>query len=292
MAQLTRVRTLDESIDRVYQSPLAEFVTARNQLASTLKREGRPEAGAQVRALAKPSLTAWVVNQLYWRAREDFDALVAAGDQLRGAERAMLEGRTVKKAADVQRVRVMALKQLLGRADDLCRADGIAFSPLLRRRLSMNLEAIAVYGTAGARHQRGRLTADLEPPGFDVLTALAPAVAPNTTPGPVSGRGAKQAPALLTVSVTEQRAQERLTEAAAEVERMRHALADARAAEHLADEALARAQATVDEARRRLEEATSAAAAAQGASERARAARATTSEALSQREEALKRLKP
>ena len=48
----------------------------------------------RVRALAKPSVPAWAVNQLYWRDRRTWDALAAAADNARVVNRAVLAGRS------------------------------------------------------------------------------------------------------------------------------------------------------------------------------------------------------
>ena len=65
------VTDLERELDTLFQAPFAEFVGARNGLAARLKKEGRDDESARVRGLAKPSFTAWLVNQLYWSARRD-----------------------------------------------------------------------------------------------------------------------------------------------------------------------------------------------------------------------------
>ena len=52
-------RLIEDEIARLYQLPLDEFTSARNALA---KRAGSDAAG--IRALTKPSVPAWAVNQL------------------------------------------------------------------------------------------------------------------------------------------------------------------------------------------------------------------------------------
>ena len=64
------VINLDRELDRLFQAPFAEFVGARNGVAAMLKKAGRADESARVRGLAKPSYTAWLVNQLYWNARD------------------------------------------------------------------------------------------------------------------------------------------------------------------------------------------------------------------------------
>src|SRR5437773_10087717 len=60
------VVALESEVDRLYQLPLSEFTAARNALAKTLKGD----EAARVRALAKPTVVPWAVNQLYWRDRK------------------------------------------------------------------------------------------------------------------------------------------------------------------------------------------------------------------------------
>ena len=90
---MVAVSTLESKIDDLYRQPLDEFVAARSALASELKG-----AEAQrVKALKKPTIVPWAVNQVYWHARPIFDRVQRSGADLRRAQIAALEGR----AADV-----------------------------------------------------------------------------------------------------------------------------------------------------------------------------------------------
>ena len=80
--------SLDDDIDALYGLPLAEFVGARNALA---KRAGA--RGAEVKALPKPNMAAWAVNQLYWHRRAIFDALARASENRRQAVVKQLGGK-------------------------------------------------------------------------------------------------------------------------------------------------------------------------------------------------------
>ena len=90
---LVEVVNLEHELDRLFQQPLGQFVAARNALAARLKASGRGEDADAVRALTKPSASAWSVNQVYWSAREDYELLVEAGDRLREAQQTGLRGR-------------------------------------------------------------------------------------------------------------------------------------------------------------------------------------------------------
>src|SRR5262245_18244118 len=86
--------SLDARIDELYKSTLADFVAARNTLTKTL-------TGADaktVKALKKPGVVPWAVNQLYWRARPIYDRLMKSGRQLRAAQISGLEGKAGKPA--------------------------------------------------------------------------------------------------------------------------------------------------------------------------------------------------
>src|SRR6476661_1333538 len=82
-------RRIDTEIDRLYALPPDEFTAARNALAKTAGADA-----ARVRALVKPPIAAWAVNQLYWRNRKIWDALIAAAGHARRAHQAVLAGKS------------------------------------------------------------------------------------------------------------------------------------------------------------------------------------------------------
>src|SRR5215510_6370797 len=83
----------EHEIDALFKLPLAEFTAARNALASRMKKAGRAEDADAIKGLPKPSVPAWVVNQLYWRQRKDFDQLIDAGERFRKAQATHLAGK-------------------------------------------------------------------------------------------------------------------------------------------------------------------------------------------------------
>ena len=184
------VINLDRELDRLFQGPFAEFVGARNGVAAMLKKAGRADESARVRGLAKPSYTAWLVNQLYWSARDDFDAFLKAADRLRSAEQALLEGKKAGNHAELTAARAAALELLMTRAAQRAAEEGTPLSPALGERLKTTIDAIGSHGSAEARHQRGRLQEDLDPPGFAAFAALASGV----KPAPPSARKAGASP--------------------------------------------------------------------------------------------------
>src|SRR5688572_19212665 len=65
---------------------LKGFTAERKRLADAAKKDGDAAAAAAIGKLAKPSVSAWAVNRLWRDARKEFDALFAAGDQLRAGD--------------------------------------------------------------------------------------------------------------------------------------------------------------------------------------------------------------
>src|SRR5947199_10289755 len=84
---------LENEIDALFVLPLADFRGGRNLLAERLKKDGRAEDAERVKSLRKPPVSAWVVNQLYWRHREAFDRLLSTGDQFRKRKLRSFPGR-------------------------------------------------------------------------------------------------------------------------------------------------------------------------------------------------------
>lgn len=179
-----RLLDLNAEIDRLYQAPLGEFVAARNALAARVKAEQGKDAAQHIKALEKPNATAWVVNQLAWRHRPDLTALLIAGDAVRLVQQQRLGGADVD-AAPAARARQAAMDVLVAAAADLLKEAGQAPSLENRQRLVSTLDALATYGTGEAAPRIGRLTKDVDPPGFGALAALLPAV--PASPGDWSG---------------------------------------------------------------------------------------------------------
>jgi hypothetical protein len=227
-----RATDLNAEIDALFRLPLAEFTSARNALAARLKKAGRAIEAERVKSLAKPPAPAWAVNQLYWQNPKAVDQLIGVTERVRKVQ----TGRT--KNADVRELlsekkRMMA--ELMEKSSAILSAAGHAVSPDAMRRVSATLEALAVWGKTPGAPQAGRLTADLDPPGFDALAAVmggakfdSARVLAFRTPKAAEDPAAARAHARDAVKVAEKR----LRDARREAERAQAALtkADARAA--------------------------------------------------------------
>jgi hypothetical protein len=167
------------------------FVAARDELARRLRREGDAEAAKRVKALRRPPLSAWAVNQLARGRGPGLDALLAAGERLRAAHEAALAGEgaaELRAAAKAEREAVAGLVQaaleLLGEA-------GHPATDATRDRVAATLHAAAASPEAADLVRHGRLTADLDPSGFGTVPAgfdEAALAAAGRAPGRARGR--------------------------------------------------------------------------------------------------------
>lgn len=161
----------NDEVDELFKLPLSEFVGARNTLAARLKQTGRADDANLVKALAKPSVSAWTVNQLYWHHRNAFDRLLEAGQRFHKAQTSSLAG----KVADM-RGALEARREALTHLSDLATSllSDAGHNPSLEtiRRITTTLEAISALASVSDGPSLGRLTQDVDPPGFETLASF------------------------------------------------------------------------------------------------------------------------
>ena len=164
-------RKLEDDIDALFQLPLAEFTGARNTLAARLKREGYRDDAERVKLLAKPSISAWTVNQLYWNHRDEFDELIASGKRIRPAQASRSAGKIAQMRDSLDARRGM-LSELADLATALLRDAGHTPTLDTIRRVTTALEAISAFALLSDGPTPGRLTQDVDPPSFESLASL------------------------------------------------------------------------------------------------------------------------
>ena len=153
-------RRIDTEIDRLYALPPDEFTAARNALAKTA---GADAAG--VRGLVKPPIAAWAVNQIYWKQRDVYDALIEASNTLRKIHQAILGGRRAD-VRDAAKAHDAAIDAALKAALSILRDEGHPATDATRQAIMTTLRALP------ADDPPGRLTRALQPGGFEMLSGL------------------------------------------------------------------------------------------------------------------------
>ena len=125
--------TLEDEIDALFQLTPAEFTAARNALTSRLKKAGRADDAEQVKGLVKPPVTAWAVNQLYWKHRDAFDRLIETSERFRKAQASQLAGKPadMRGPLEARRTALAELSKLAAATDWVKRwFDGYNHSPV------------------------------------------------------------------------------------------------------------------------------------------------------------------
>lgn len=253
---------LENDVDELFKLPLSEFTGARNALASRLKQSGRANDGVIVKALPKPSISAWAVNQLYWQHRVEFERLVKVGQRLQQLQTSGIAGKVANIRASLDERRE-ALAHLSDLATSLLR--GAGHNPTLDtiRRVTTTLEALSSYGSLDAGPTPGRLTGDVDPPGFESLASLMPGARTATRITPPQRLGT-QAPQKSPPSSDIQKKRQleetrraRIADAKVAVQNARKSLAEARAIVERLEAAQRKANSDAKEAeqeRRKLEQ--------------------------------------
>jgi hypothetical protein len=158
------VAAYDDAVRELYQTPVARFVAERKRLAGELRAAGDVAGATALAKLPRPTISAWVVNQLYWHARDAFDKLLATAERLRGGE---LAASTAHRDA---------LANLRGRAASMLKDAGHAPTEATLRRVTSTLSALSAVGSFEP-DPPGALAADRDPPGFEA--AGIPAATPH-----------------------------------------------------------------------------------------------------------------
>ena len=146
-------------VDRLYQLPLSEFTAARNELAKTAGDDRE-----SIKALVKPSVPAWAVNQLYWTDRRTYDRLIKASERVRAGHAQTLKGKKIDLAT-LELQHDAAIKEAADRVRRILAGAGDAATPATMKAVVDTLRSLP-------GGEPGRLSKTLAPMGFGALGAL------------------------------------------------------------------------------------------------------------------------
>jgi hypothetical protein len=231
----------EEEVDALYGLPLEEFTNARNALAGELRSRGERAAANWVGTLAKPTASAWAVNQVMRTQRKDARALLAAGERLRKAHEDAAAGnasaRDLRDAADAERAAVGRLSQA---ARGLTNANGRSLSESILDRVTQTLHAMSSDSETRSLAQAGRLPRESQATGAGAF------VSPPGKGRPRDARAGRPTDARV------RKARERLQRAQREARDLRSARTRAARATSDAEQALAHAREDMRRADRRV----------------------------------------
>jgi hypothetical protein len=153
----------------LYGLPIDEFTKTRDELAKELRKKGKKEAADEVKALRKPSVSAWVIDQLARRHPQEMKALVKAGDDLRKAQRGAVSGRDPEQLREATRSHRDRLDDLTSFARHELDAGGQTL-----QRVAQTLRAASIDKQASKALLAGTLATDVEQAGFGPLLSEVP----------------------------------------------------------------------------------------------------------------------
>jgi hypothetical protein len=196
----------------LYGLPPEQFTAARNQLATALRDAGDIAGSAEVKALRKPTIAAWLANRLVRIAPDQVDELTEFGEQLREAHEsgdgALLRRLTPRRHELVQRLVNVA------RAD--ASASGRVLTDAAAERLTETLDAALVDPRAAQLLRTGRLNSAMHHVGFGVVdesgepAAVQPVKKAAAKAAPRAKATARKAPAAKTSATADKAAEKQL----------------------------------------------------------------------------------
>ncbi len=158
---MAKTGAVEQAAEELYGLTPGEFTRARDERVKALRGDGDREAADAVKALRKPTVAAWALNQLVRRRPKDVETLLRAGRELRAAQEELVGGgerSAFQNAAAKQRELVAKLS-----------ADGAALASEtgerasgLREKLAGTLHAATLDEETAEELRAGRIVRERE----------------------------------------------------------------------------------------------------------------------------------
>jgi hypothetical protein len=195
---------LNDAAAQLYGLSPAEFTAARNALVKVTT--DRSEAAA-IKSLRKPTLPAWLANQLVRAVPDRVDELTQLGADLRAAYLSRDGGRL----RDLTPQRHRLVTELVKTARGVAKDAGYEVTAAVADKLTETLDAALIDPDAAAMLRTGRLTSALRHVGFGVVdeTGEPAQVAPIKVTRASTGKAAAKPPAKADRSKMQERVEAR-----------------------------------------------------------------------------------
>ena len=254
-----------EIADELYALAPDEFTAARDQAAKQARDDGDRDLSTEIKQFRRPTIGAWLVNQVARADDDQLDQLLDLGAALREAQNA-LDGAELRA---MSRQRHQVIRALSTLARDVT---GKNINDAAQREFESTLDAALSDEAAANAVRTGRLMRPLSSTGLEPVDLTDAVAAPSEAPPP-RRPAKKQQPKPDDGAARKKREAERV--------RAEQALADAEAA-------LDERERAADEARRAAQEAKDRTVELEAALDEAREARETAEQARKQAETELK----
>jgi hypothetical protein len=154
---------IQEVAAELYGLPPEEFTAARNTAAAEAKSSGDAELAAAVKVLRKPSVGAWLLNQLVRQRGDEVEQVLELGARLRAAQGTL--GAAELRSLDTQR-RALT-RAVAGQAVSIGRSAGRTISAAVSGSVEETLRSAMVDTDAGAALSTGLLVDTFSASGLD-----------------------------------------------------------------------------------------------------------------------------
>jgi hypothetical protein len=177
-------KAADTEIDALFDLAPEAFTSARDELAKRAASEGRTDQAKAIKALRRPTVAAWAVNQLVRRRPEEVEELLETGAALRRAQRKVLSGVGGGDFRDASDRRRRIVTRLVREAEAILRELGRT-SAGAGEAVRSTLEAASLEEESGEQVRSGRLSKELPPPAsFGAVEGLGLVPAPREQAAP------------------------------------------------------------------------------------------------------------
>jgi len=266
MTESQEPNELETALLTVYRGPLEEFVSRRDALVKQLRAAKRREDADGVKALRKPSRTAWVLDAIVHEDPASIEHLAAAISAAQNVQ----SGAELRVAMDNVRT---AIRDVAAAGARVAIRAG---QPIDASTLVTAVHAVIGETNAFSDLRAGRLVDVPDGGGLDILTAITISVpsAPSVAPSSQSSATAmpeppKAEPSVQTATQATHEAELAIA-ARADLHRAEASLADAREQSDRAEQSVRENQADLDAAERAVSQAQADAQARRADVERAR----------------------
>lgn len=259
--------TVEQVADELYGLLPRDFTGARDAAVKQLRADGHKELAREVAALRKPTVAAWLANQLVREHPDEVGPLLDLGAALREAT----ESLSGPELRELSRQRGQLVQALVRQARRLATGARQAVSEDAARQLEETLGAALADERAGEALRAGRLTEALQHTGFGGATDAPPRSAPKaktTTTRRTTGKDEDRERAARRAALEKE-----LADAWSVARAAADARAEAESAAEGAEKAAADVRRTVDRLRAELEQAAAELEAAQHRADEAGATR-------------------
>ena len=165
---------LEEASRRLNSERPEDFVAARGRLVRELRGQGERELAGRVAALRRPTLSLWLANRLGEVAAPELEELLAVGGELQDAQAKAARGDSAARGRFRELIarHSQLIEALVRAAQSYATENGHGGGDEVGRRLAATLRAASTEpGESGRRLARGSLPADVEPGGFELISA-------------------------------------------------------------------------------------------------------------------------